>query len=288
MGASRVESRQPTLKAECEKRGLESFDEGRPFFPDVWGGILGPHRHLWLQAMVYSLRKLDRRISIVEAGSWIGGSALTFAESASRFCSTKASIICVDFWKPAEIHQETGFDVSIFDDEFAYRIFRHNASFANATVSILRGLTSECLPALREESFDIVYIDGSHYYREVLEDLQNGKVLTRTGGFLAGDDYELTAESAGLDLCQENISRDHVSAATGEFHPGVAMAVYEVLGRVPAEHGGFFAVRKDRSSFRPYGFDLDGFRPFVPRHFTESAAEAFVDYALSNGFQLDE
>ena len=56
------------------------------------------------------------------------------------------------------------------------------------------------LPFLAEESFDFVYVDGSHMILDVLQDAAMCRRLVRRGGILVFDDYEhaLFPDSFGM------------------------------------------------------------------------------------------
>ena len=54
----------------------------------------------------------------------------------------------------------------------------------------LRGRSQQVLPYLAGESFDFVYVDGSHLVLDVLQDAAMCWPLIRPGGTLVFDDYE--------------------------------------------------------------------------------------------------
>jgi hypothetical protein len=140
-------------------------------------------------------------------------------------------------------------DASV-DHDAIYKLFRHNlrASGVADRIIEMRGNSRDILPRLASESFQIVFIDGSHIYDDVLCDIQQGKRLVCDGGVICGDDLEihatdcdrefLTRASAdGQDYCQD--------PRTGVFfHPGVTRAVHEAFGAVSVFDGLWMAQRK--------------------------------------------
>ena len=64
------------------------------------------------------------------------------------------------------------------------------ARFApNAAVQVLRATSLEAAPQVQDGSLDWVYIDGSHYYEDVLDDLDAWYPKVKRGGIIFGDDY---------------------------------------------------------------------------------------------------
>ena len=82
------------------------------------------------------------------------------------------------------------------------RNFDHNIRVAGSTDKIvkLRGRSQQVLPFLAQESFDFVYVDGSHLALDVLQDAAMCWRLIRPGGILVFDDYEhpLFPDSFGM------------------------------------------------------------------------------------------
>ncbi len=82
----------------------------------------------------------------------------------------------------------TGID--IFPDDLKNR-FLENVEIAGASdrVTTMVGYSQELLRELPLDSFDIVYIDGSHHGPDVLEDAVLSWRLLKSGGILIFDDY---------------------------------------------------------------------------------------------------
>jgi predicted O-methyltransferase YrrM len=73
---------------------------------------------------------------------------------------------------------------------------KHNIKLADKSgkISLLQGRSQEILPTLEEESFDIIYIDGSHRSMNVLCDTIYSWQLLKKNGLLLLDDYLLNSE----------------------------------------------------------------------------------------------
>ena len=60
---------------------------------------------------------------------------------------------------------------------------------SNNNVKVLRSSSLEAAKTFADQSFDWVYIDGSHDYEDVLADLKTWKLKIKKNGILFGDDY---------------------------------------------------------------------------------------------------
>jgi len=236
---------------------------GVPFFGGPTAGVQQNTVESLLQtALVSRLAKRGEPLAILEIGSWLGFSALTWAHAIERFAGN-GSVLCVDPWEPY-FSQD---DVEKFDPVYrvmndllasgeAYRLFRHNAGCSPLPINHRRGRSADILPHLPSESFDLVYIDGSHYYDAVLFDVTQAKRLVKDGGIICGDDLELHLSQVDEGYARANLASDYaLDPKTGKsFHPGVTLAVGEALGDVGTSGRLWFAQRSGHS-----------FDPFDPR-----------------------
>ena len=249
----------------------------RPYFE---GGTAGRQctiaRHAEIASFVSLLER--PRVDILEIGSWIGHSALTWSDAIAAFCADKGTVVCVDPWAPyfgADDQQALGpyqQMESVARAGLAYDLFLHNTKFAAPGVEIrhLRGSLGDYERFLGDATFDLVYIDGSHYRDDVLSDLRLSERLLRDGGILCGDDLELQ-----LPECDEAFARKHprtdfvADPRTGTmFHPGVAVAVHDFFGGRVWSENGVWAMRK--AAARTFSAPrLDARKFLVPRNFPD-------------------
>jgi Methyltransferase domain len=66
---------------------------------------------------------------------------------------------------------------------------RFHSQIRSGQVKIHRGYSGDVLPEFPNAYFDWIYIDGNHLYEFVKRDLNLSFMKTRTGGYIAGDDY---------------------------------------------------------------------------------------------------
>ena len=61
----------------------------------------------------------------------------------------------------------------------------------NIKIQMTRGASSSVLPLLKDDSFDLIYIDGDHKYENSKNDIAQAKRLVKkTFGIICGDDLE--------------------------------------------------------------------------------------------------
>jgi predicted O-methyltransferase YrrM len=246
----------------------------RPFLPSASYAIAAPRvRHIWLTATVHRLRAAPGPIKVLEIGSWMGSSAITLAEAIDRFVPARGTILCIDQW----IRYASAADLSdgrpahrAFDDalagELPYEIFRHNVGSLPIAVHHMRGPSATMLGYLAPASFDLVFVDGSHYFADIDRDLELALPLVRDGGYICGDDLELQAAEIDQAVARASGDRDVITdARTGRrYHPGVSLAVGARLGAV-SSYDGYWVMQRSGGGFRPV--DLFDERALVPSYF---------------------
>lgn len=264
---------------------LAFMSPGRPCFPEALSAGDPVERHVYMQLTVERFDALDRPLRVLEVGSWLGFSALTWAEALARRAHG-GSVLCVDPWAPYHTDEDARtldfplrMDAALRAD-IPYEVFLHNVRCAPRGVPIdhLRGRSRDVLRYLRDGWFDVVYVDGSHYYEDVLVDLREALRVTRAGGIVCGDDLERQIGDDDVARGIEGVSLDEVVRDDGTdtkllprerwYHPGVTRAVDEVLGRVSAWDG-YWAVERTAEGVRDVA--LAPGRVFVPRHFGPEA-----------------
>ena len=134
---------------------------------------------------------------ILEIGSFEGRSACYLIEKCPSLVASPVSITCIDTWEGGIEHQAGGFVEAVMTD--VERRFDHNTRLAlgrtAGPVSLRKEkqLSRDALAGLiasgQMESFDLIYIDGSHEATDVLTDAILAFPLLRIGGTLIFDDY---------------------------------------------------------------------------------------------------
>jgi len=251
--------------------------KGEPYFGHYLAATQGTRRHYYMQKILenYSKQTNNEPVLILEIGSWAGGSAITWAEALKKYCSSNGRIFCIDPWKSYNNIDQLSLCIrkvmqKALMKEKIFNLFLHNIKTTNNddVVCPLRGRSDEILPLLRPNQFDIIYIDGSHDYKDVLMDLNNSAPLLRDGGILCGDDLELQSFEIDLENALKHINEEYIEDGKTRrtFHVGVTFAVAETIGKVSSWEG-FWAVRKNGNSWNKINIEnLDLNNIEVPVH----------------------
>jgi predicted O-methyltransferase YrrM len=165
-----------------EKTGMEKMIKPRQ-------ELRGEYR--WVQGLK-DLINYNENIkgSMLEIGSYIGESTYIFLES-KKF----NSITCLDMWA-------AGYDNNDSSSSKMDGVEEEFDSLAKTSNGIIKKVknSSEFITELFEDnSFDFIYIDGNHTYEWVKQDIQKSLPKLKSGGFIAGHDYNWSGVKAAID-----------------------------------------------------------------------------------------
>lgn len=146
-----------------------------------WGWYLDDHEY-WI-----SLLKFDEGpVKAMEIGAYDGVSANMMLDLLFPHADTR--LHCIDPYLPDP--------TTPGENEQWKELFLRNREIGGHEDQIIlhEGLSFDVLTRLHQdpeqrESFDFIYIDGSHYAKNVLEDAVLAWPLLDLGGYLAFDDY---------------------------------------------------------------------------------------------------
>jgi Methyltransferase domain len=178
--------------------------------PDIYNGLeLLPKVIAGWNSDSPAFRQLITQYSpkhIIEVGTWLGGSAFTMAR-AIRDLNLSCKITCVDTWLGAlefwdqdawtierNLQQKNGYPQ-------VYYQFLSNVVHEGFQDIILPFPTTSLIAARffarRKITADLIYIDGSHDYEDIIADLKAYWPLTTTAMF--GDDYAWSSVKTAVD-----------------------------------------------------------------------------------------
>jgi predicted O-methyltransferase YrrM len=126
---------------------------------------------------------------VLEIGSYEGRSTVWIIEN--LLTRPGSSLVAVDTWAEGDEAHLKGMNIveARFDRNISIAKQRHPA----VQLEKRKGQSAECLSALvaegRKESFDFIYVDGSHEAPDVLTDLVFAFHLCKPGGLIFCDDY---------------------------------------------------------------------------------------------------
>ncbi|HEY9725962.1 MAG TPA: class I SAM-dependent methyltransferase [Chroococcales cyanobacterium] len=134
-----------------------------------------------------------KHINALEIGSFEGESACWLIDNV--LTHQFARLTCID----------------LFNNEYSNQFnFNISKSGASEKITKIQGLSQEVLRKLPLNSFDIIYIDGSHLASDVLEDAVLSWRLLKTEGIIIFDDYELV----------------YLNSFACSYHSGVMIGAY--------------------------------------------------------------
>lgn len=265
---------------------LKFIAGNQPILSSEYAILSAPVRHVFMIATIWYLTQEKRPLDlqILEIGSWVGASALSWGQGLKTYNEAQGTITCVDAWQPffdRSIHNNDVYTTmeQALSTETAYQLFSHNMSTLPASIICqhLRGKSDHILPLLRDQSFDVVFIDGDHAYTPVLKDIKHSLALVKDGGIICGDDLNLQLSQVDKAVTLANAESDFIkdAATNRNYHPGVTLAVDEIFGEV-SMWGGFWAMQKREGSW--HKISLKNMPIEYPTHFPESALQRAKDH----------
>jgi len=153
--------------------GAQGQDEEAFEFTDDFTTV---HVNDWLKYL--GKFKGHKHIKMLEIGSYEGRSTLWFLQNI--LTGAGSEMTANDLYK---------------DPEVEARFLKNlKSQMASKRVKLLKGPSQEVLRSLPLNSFDIVYIDGSHYGPNVMIDAIHAFQLAKVGGVIIFDDFDASPE----------------------------------------------------------------------------------------------
>lgn len=118
----------------------------------------------------------------VEVGCWKGKSAAFMAVEIAN-SGKNIDFACVDTWEGSEEHKDISDVANIYD------IFTENMRPVENYYRAIRLPSVEAASQFEDESLDFVFVDASHEYEDVKEDINAWLPKVKPNGILAGHDY---------------------------------------------------------------------------------------------------
>lgn len=119
----------------------------------------------------------------VEVGCWKGKSSAYMAVEIAN-SQKNIQFYCIDTWAGSKEHQFVQNKV----DQIWY-IFTSNMQPVKQFYKAIRMESCEASKLFKDEAIDFIYIDASHEYEDVKQDIIHWLPKLRKGGIIAGDDY---------------------------------------------------------------------------------------------------
>lgn len=167
-------------------------------------------------------------LKFLEVGNWLGESTLVLAKVAKNHFG---KLYCVDWWK-GNVGTELE---TIASKEDIFTLFWQRIcqeGFEDVVVPI-RGSSDVAAEILKEQVFDLIFIDGDHRYDQTQRDIRNYASFVKSdGGILCGHDCE--GYISDFDESFLNQGKDVDCHET--VHCGVVLAVGSVFKDYSINH----------------------------------------------------
>jgi len=125
----------------------------------------------------------------VEVGCWKGKSSSYMAVEIAN-SAKDIEFYCVDTWDGSKEHLNGDFDLNSL-----YEIFTNNMSSVKEFYIPIKMTSIEASKTFEDNSLDFVFLNASHEYEDVKEDILHWLPKIKSGGIFAGHDY---APSCGV------------------------------------------------------------------------------------------
>jgi predicted O-methyltransferase YrrM len=128
----------------------------------------------------FLLKQVPEGGSFVELGAWLGKSSAYLCDKA-----THQNITIIDTWKGSPNELTTTHKLATQVD--IYDLFLEN--MGERKYNVIKGTSKVAAKMFLKESLDVVFIDLTHTYEAVKEDIKLWLPKVKKGGYIAGDDY---------------------------------------------------------------------------------------------------
>jgi predicted O-methyltransferase YrrM len=128
----------------------------------------------------YLLANMPQDGTFVELGAWLGKSSAYLCDKA-----TSQQITIIDSWKGSPNELTTTHKLATEVD--IYKVFVEN--MGDRKYKAIKATSKSASKKFANESLDVVFIDLTHTYEAVKEDIKLWLPKVKKGGYIAGDDY---------------------------------------------------------------------------------------------------
>jgi glycosyltransferase involved in cell wall biosynthesis len=166
----------------------------QPQFGEVWFNYPNLYKSM--------INKFPSGSKFAEIGSWKGMSSAYMAVEIAN-SGKDIDFYCVDTWEGSVEHEQYGIDTSNL-----YDTFLDNMTPVQKYYKAIRAKSLQAVKQFEDKSLDFIFIDASHEYEDVRDDIIAWLPKLKDGGVIAGHDY------------------------INDDFPGVKKAVHEILSSI--------------------------------------------------------
>lgn len=136
-------------------------------------------------------------IKIIEIGAYHGANICSYMKSYAK--NPQTEIHCVDPWYDYDGYNEYRSKQVSNYSSFIYNISQLDPSDLHK-IYIHRGLSENIIPTFDNEAYDMIYIDGNHLKRYVIEDCVNCFKKVKKEGWIIIDDLQDPEVNEGVNV----------------------------------------------------------------------------------------
>ena len=119
----------------------------------------------------------DKKINALEIGSYEGNSSFFFLNYFKNL-----NLTCVDTFVGSIEHDSLDF-------EKVYNNFKFNTDKYKHRLKVIKDKSDNFFDKLNNTTYDLIYIDGSHFHEDVFNDAKNSFKVLNKNGYLIFDDF---------------------------------------------------------------------------------------------------
>ena len=150
------------------------------------------------------VEKFPSGSKFVEIGSWKGMSSAYMAVEIAN-SGKNIDFYCVDTWEGSVEHEQYGIDTSTL-----YDTFLDNMSPLQKYYKAIRAKSLQAVKQFEDKSLDFIFIDASHEYQDVKEDIIAWIPKLKEGGVISGHDY-LNPDFPGVEQAVKEVLGNNIS-----------------------------------------------------------------------------
>jgi len=188
----------------------------------------------------------------LEVGSWCGDSTIILGNVAKKY---GGHLFCVDWWRG-----NVGIDLEEIAskvDVFSYFWNRIRSEGLEDVVIPIRGRSDIASGILKENLFDLIFIDGDHRYEGVLKDIQQyAPLVSRNRGILCGHDCEGRISDYDREFLEFGKDRDFYESV----HCGVVLAVGSIFKDYSINYSIWSVKAAGQDGWEPINLTLHGIK----------------------------
>ncbi len=185
----------------------------------------------------------------LEVGSWCGDSTVLLGKVAQE---NSGQLYCIDWWKGNEGTELI--EIAKKTDIFSFFWNRICTEGLEDVVIPIRSRSDVGVEILKDNMFDLVFIDADHRYEPLANDIkQYAPLVRRKGGILCGHDCEGRISDYDISFLDAGKDRDIYQSV----HCGVVLAVGSAFKNFSINHA-IWSVRAEASRWKPTNLVFPG------------------------------